>query len=253
MAGEIEGVAVVVPVHNEAELLGRCLDALDVAVTHAEARGIRCAVRIVLDDCSDDSAMIAARHRFPTPPVDAACVGQARAHGVESALRELDGIPAHRVWIANTDADSAVPPNWITMQCELAAAGADVFIGTVRPDFADLTRSHRREWLRTQSPGAPNGQVHGASLGVRADVYSAAGGFHAVAEHEDVELIDRCRVLDVRLCASDDAEVLTSGRFVGRTAGGYAGYLRAQADLLSRSSGRRSGRSGTLAATHAES
>ena len=33
---------------------------------------------------------------------------------------------------------------------------------------------------------------------------------------------------------SDDAEVLTSGRFVGRTPGGYAGYLRDQDRMLRR-------------------
>ena len=147
-------------------------------------------------------------------------------------MRELDGTPAKQVWIANTDADSAVPPNWIVAQCDLAAAGADVFIGTVRPDFSDLSRRHQRHWLRTHSSGTPNGHVHGASLGIRADVYVAAGGFGSVDEHEDVELVQRCRLLGARVRASDSAEVLTSGRLVGRTPGGYADYLRVQAEAL---------------------
>ena len=222
----------VVPVHNEAELLDRCLTALGAAVATAAGRGIRCVVRIVLDDCTDGSALIAAAHPFPTMAVSAARVGDARARGVEAAMRELRRIPRQRVWIANTDADSAVPPNWIVAQCDLAAAGADVFIGTVRPDFADLSPRHQRHWLRTHSAGAPNGHVHGASLGIRADVYAAAGGFEAVEEHEDVELVQRCRLLGANLHASASAEVLTSGRFIGRTPGGYAGYLRAQAEIL---------------------
>ena len=107
-----------------------------------------------------------------------------------------------------------------------------VFVGTVRPDFADLDPRHQRHWHATHTPGVPNGHVHGASLGVRAAVYFEAGGFKAAPEHEDVSLVDRCRRLGGVVVASDDAEVLTSGRTVGRTPGGYAGYLREQALAL---------------------
>src|SRR6478736_4207098 len=48
-------VVVAVPVHNEAELLDRCLSALSVAAATAARRGIRCVVRIVLDGCTDGS------------------------------------------------------------------------------------------------------------------------------------------------------------------------------------------------------
>jgi glycosyltransferase involved in cell wall biosynthesis len=231
---DVRAVVVVVPVHNEAELLGRCLAALDAAVAAAEVRGIRCVVRIVLDACTDESAVIAAHYRFPIIALDVCRVGEARARGIRAAMRELADVPAGRVWIANTDADSAVPPNWITVQADLAERGGEVFVGTVRPDFADLSPQHRRHWLRTHPPGTPNGHVHGANLGMRADIYAAAGGFQSMVEHEDVELIQRCERLGAALHASDTAEVLTSGRFVGRTPGGYAGYLRTQAAALIR-------------------
>ncbi|GAA1952396.1 glycosyltransferase [Microbacterium deminutum] len=232
--GEVSAVIVVVPVHNEEALLDRSLTALAAAVATAAGCGIRCAVRIVLDDCTDGSAAVAGVHPIPTMVLASARVGEARAQGIEAAKQELAGTAADRVWIANTDADSAVPPNWIVAQSHAAARGADVFVGTVRPDFADLSGPHRRHWLRTHSPGVPNGHVHGANLGVRASFYAAAGGFGALAEHEDVDLVDRCRLLGANICASDAAEVLTSGRFVGRTPGGYAGYLRAQAGLVGR-------------------
>ena len=231
-SGGVDAVGVVVPVHNEAELLDRCLAALGVAVETAAGRGIRCEVCIVLDDCTDDSAAIAAAYPFPTEAVAAASVGRARAHGVQAVLSALMGVPGERVWLANTDADSAVPPNWIVAQCELAAEGADVFVGTVRPDFADLSRRHRRHWRQTHFRGSPNGHIHGASLGMRAGVYEAAGGFDAIEEHEDVLLVERARALGAAVRASDSAEVLTSGRFVGRTPGGYAGHLREQARML---------------------
>jgi GT2 family glycosyltransferase len=233
-ADAVSEVIVVVPVHNEAELLDRCLTALGAAVASARRRAIACDVMIVLDECTDGSADIARTHPFPVAHVTARTVGAARAHGVATLLARLGSADPHDVWIANTDADSAVPANWIVSQCELAAQGADVVLGTVRPDFADLTPRHRRHWLDTHAPGAPAGNVHGANLGVRADVYLAAGGFDAVAEHEDVGLVARARALGARVSASDDAEVLTSGRHVGRTPGGYAAFVRELAVELNR-------------------
>ncbi|PPF86713.1 hypothetical protein C5B96_04850 [Subtercola sp. Z020] len=130
------------------------------------------------------------------------------------------------MWIANTDADSAVPPTWLLEQLALAEHGADVMIGTVRPDFADLTPQQVDAWLATHVPGAANGHVHGANLGLRASLYERAGRFQPLDEHEDVDLVGRLRALDARIVPSAAAEVLTSGRQAGRTPGGYAGYLR---------------------------
>lgn len=227
----LRGVAVVVPVRNEERLLGPCLSALAVAVDNAVRAGIRCEVRVVLDACTDGSAEVAAAHRFPVLRSHAARVGVARSVGVADALASLTGVPLERLWVATTDADSCVPPNWLTHQRALSRR-ADVYVGTVRPDFADLTAAHRAEWLRTHIPGRPNGHVHGANLGMRASVYLAAGGFAPIAEHEDVDLVARSRALGAAVTASDRADVLTSGRTEGRTPGGYAGFLRLQADEL---------------------
>lgn len=231
MTGAVRAVVVVVPVHDEAALLEGCLTALEAAVAAAR---ITCVVRIVLDACTDASAHIAERHPFPVVRVEANAVGAARASGVRAALAALPHVPPHRVWIANTDADSAVPVNWITLQLELAAAGADVVVGTVRPDFDDLTEEHRRLWLDTHETGRPNGHTHGANLGVRASTYLQASGFGDLVEHEDVRLVEACRAAGAVVTASDAAEVVTSGRFTGRTPGGYAGYLRDQARHLPR-------------------
>ena len=228
----VAAALVVIPAHDEAELLDRCLGSIAVAVRHAAERGIRCEVRVVLDDCRDECDEVAARHPFPVLEIGARRVGTARAAGIEHGLAALGQIDDRRIWIANTDADSEVPPNWITAQCDAADDGTDVFVGTVRPDFDDLSPEHRRHWLRTHSPGEPNGHVHGASLGLRASMYRAVGGFDDVREHEDVYLVKRCRALGAVIHASDHAEVVTSGRFVGRTPGGYAGYLRQQAQLF---------------------
>jgi glycosyltransferase involved in cell wall biosynthesis len=225
----IEAIVVVVPVHDEAALLDRCLRALAAAVAAVE---VPCEVRVVLDACTDGSAVVAARHPFPVLHADARSVGHARASGVRDALAGLGEASADRVWIANTDADSAVPVNWLRVQLDEAAAGADVVVGTVRPDFDDLSPVHRTLWVETHVRGMPNGHTHGANLGLRASTYRAAGGFAPVGEHEDVHLVDACRRIGASIVASDAAEVMTSGRFVGRTPGGYAGYLRDQARRL---------------------
>lgn len=229
----VSALVVVVPVRDEAERLDRSLAALGSAVWTARRRGLRCVVRVVLDACTDESPQVAARHPFSVVHSDAGVVGTARAVGVASALRDLGGVPRNRVWIANTDADSAVPPNWLVSFADLAEAGADVVLGTVRPDFTELSAQYRANWLRTHVPGSPAGNVHGANLGIRASTYAASGGFAAVAEHEDVMLIDRCRRLRARIVASDAAEVTTSGRTEGRTPGGYASFIRQQERVLS--------------------
>ncbi len=227
--GPIEAVVVVVPVHDEAALLDACLNALTAAIAAVD---VPCEVRVVLDACTDESAAVAARHPYPILHVHARAVGEARATGIRDAIAAVASARTERVWIANTDADSAVPVNWLRVQLAEADAGADVVVGTVRPDFEDLSPAHRALWLETHTPGRPNGHTHGANLGVRASTYAAAGGFAAVGEHEDVQLVDGCRRIGAAIVACDRAEVITSGRFVGRTPGGYAGYLRQQARMV---------------------
>jgi GT2 family glycosyltransferase len=219
----IDAVAIIVPVHDEEELLAACLAAVATA-THATA--VRVTTFVVLDACTDLSASIAEHYAVETLAVHARNVGVARETGVAAALAHFADVPAERLWTAHTDADSVVPDTWLTHQLDLAHAGADVVVGTVRPDFDDLSDEQRIAWLATHTPGVANGHVHGANLGVRASTLLAAGGFEPIAEHEDVRLVDRARAEGARIVASDGAWVRTSGRGKGRTPGGYARYLR---------------------------
>jgi glycosyltransferase involved in cell wall biosynthesis len=231
------GVAVVVPARDEQELIERCLASVAVARRRlAEERPeARVVVVVVADGCSDDTVRLArAVPGVAVLETSVHNVGLARSAGVEWALAELrtagdgaaaDAVPAARLWIANTDADSQVPPTWLTSQLDEADAGADVVVGTVRPDFADLSDEQIAAWTARHTPGRPNGHVHGANLGVRASRYADAGGFGDLDLHEDVSLVGRLRSAGATLLASEAGEVLTSGRRVGRTRGGYAGYL----------------------------
>ncbi|MBD7917448.1 glycosyltransferase [Cellulomonas sp. Sa3CUA2] len=229
-------VAVVVPVRDEEALLGRCLLALGTARDALLARG-GCTVDVVvvLDACRDASADVVARYvrarrragadaGVRALHLEAGDVGTARRTGVDDALAGAD-LP--RTWLACTDADSQVGPDWLVEHVRLADAGADVVVGTVHPDPADLSDAQWKTWRATHVPGLPNGHVHGANLGVRASAYARAGGFLPAREHEDVDLVARLRVTGAHVVASDAVDVRTSGRPVGRTPGGYAGHLAA--------------------------
>ncbi|GIG34702.1 glycosyltransferase [Cellulomonas pakistanensis] len=219
----IERVLVVVPVHDEEELLAGCLTSVGVA---AAAAGVPVDVLVALDDCRDGSAAVARAAGVRTVAVRAGAVGAARAAGITAGLARHADDP-RALWLACTDADTVVPAHWLRGHRALADGGADVVVGTVRPDPRDLTPRQLAAWRATRVPGRPNGHVHGANLGVRADAYLRAGGFAGLVEHEDVDLVARLRADPaVVVRASDEVDVVTSGRLVGRTPGGYAGYLR---------------------------
>ncbi|MCB7135548.1 glycosyltransferase [Cellulosimicrobium marinum] len=233
-SGPVEAVLVVVPAHDEEALLPACLAGLRRSTDRLAAvrPEIAVSVVVVLDGCTDGSAGVvhdAGLTAIETPRVG---VGRARAAGVETAARGMgNGIgngAAHeeRTWLACTDADSVVPEHWLLRHVELAEAGADVVVGTVRPRLADLSADRAAVWRATHVPGHANGHVHGANLGLRLSVYRAAGGFAPVAEHEDVALVAAARRTGARLVPDAACEVLTSARLVGRTPGGYARHLR---------------------------
>jgi len=228
MRPRIEHVVVVVPARDEEALVGRCLGALQAARQAARAvlPGLTVDLVLVLDLCTDGTRSVALGHLdVRLVDLDAGRAGAARAAGVRDAL-DRSTSDADRTWLASTDADSVVPEGWILEQVRLADAGADVVVGTVRPDPTDLTPTQVAAWRATRVPGRPNGHVHGANLGVRADAYLRADGFPDLPEHEDVALVAALAASGARVVATDACDVLTSGRLIGRTPGGYAGYLR---------------------------
>jgi len=116
-------VGIVVPAHNEQELLPECLAALRCAATAVD---VPVQVLVVLDMCTDrtaditgDTAVLAVWERN---------VGAARRAGFAHLLLELG---AGQVWLATTDADSQVPPTWLADQLAHARCGADGVAGMV--------------------------------------------------------------------------------------------------------------------------
>ncbi len=211
----IAHLGVVIPARDEEELIGRCLAGVLAA---RAAVGVRVTVVVVADGCRDRTVEIARTAGVEVLEVDASNVGVARAEGVEHVLA------AGADWIACTDADSVVPSNWLTEQLRLSET-ADLVLGTVRPDPAELGSAQAAAWERSRAD-ADRDRVYGASLGIRASAYRQVGGFRALAEHEDVDLVGRLRAAGARSVVTAAAEVVTSGRLVGRTPGGFARFLR---------------------------
>lgn len=220
----------VVPVHDEEELLPRCLAAVQAA---AVGCGVPVHVVVVLDACTDGSAALAAAAgELATSTalltVDLGCVGAARALGCRVVLDRL-GVAG--TWLANTDADSVVPPDWLVRGLGYAEAGYDAVAGTVvvdewSPHDADV----RSAYLAGYQNRWGHRHVHGANLGVSAEAYAAVGGFGPVVCHEDAGLVAELEAAGRTVAWADDLPVLTSGRTTGRTPGGFSGYLRSLSD-----------------------
>jgi glycosyltransferase involved in cell wall biosynthesis len=225
----INGVTVVIPARNEEARLGACLESVRGAIAELrEWSSDRIAVRTVvaLDSCTDGSLDIVCQYpEFARVEMAVANVGAARAIAI-SRGRELLPTRATRTWIANTDADSTVPAHWLVDQVALADSGFDVVVGSVEPVREELSTTQLLAWEAGHPDGPSVGHIHGANLGVRVSTYLRAGGFSAVPEHEDVNLVDAMVAAGARITSTAAATVVTSGRSHGRTPSGYAGYLR---------------------------
>jgi glycosyltransferase involved in cell wall biosynthesis len=218
----IDRIGVVVPVNNEQDTLLQCLDALSLAVARVT---IPVTVIIVLDACTDDSASVAAEFStagMETIAVDAHCVGSARAAGVSEILRRHG---ESGTWLATTDADSAVPQNWLTAQQRHAEAGARVVAGTVRvEDWADRSSTVAAK-VRRDYRAVSHRHIHGANLSFAASAYRAAGGFQSVTCNEDVLLVDAFEANGEPIAWAVDLAVATSARRRARAPMGFANYL----------------------------
>lgn len=225
----ISEVVVVIPAKDEEELLPRCLESVSVAtrVLAEAAPAVRTRVTVVLDGCSDGSAaVVSGWPQVRAVEAEAGSAGAARHLGILHALSCVES-RNDRVWIATTDADSRVPSDWLVEQLALAESGVGLVLGTVVPDPADLEPDRLAAWHGAHRLADGHSHVFGANLGVRADVYAAAGGFPPQLSGEDQTLALAAKALGVRWRATDSCRVVTSGRLRGRAPGGFADYLAA--------------------------
>ncbi len=222
-------MAVVVPARNEADRLPRCLNALMAADSFLRAgdAGVNATrMVVVLDRCTDASeSLLADWPAFEVLISDEGNVGAARAAGIDHLLADHADKRPRPDWIACTDADSAVPADWLVTQLRHAGDDTDLLLGLVSPDPAELSAHLLRRWKAAHHLADGHHHVHGANLGVRTAMYRQVGGFQPVAVHEDVMLADRIALMGGRVVRTASSPVLTSARTTGRAPGGMAGYL----------------------------
>ena len=230
-------LAVVMPVHNEEQHLERALAGVRVAGNllqqHHPAAGVSFVV--VLDSCTDNSARVAAGFartdsRFALLDVAFRSVGKSRRAGIRALLTDAAfadmRAAAGQLWLANTDADSRVPENWLLRQLELANSGADAVLGSVEPDPDGMDPELLRRWHAKHPIEEDHPHVYGANFGVRASAYVLAGGFPLQRSHEDKVLVERLRRRGFKVVSTDSIRVLTSGRTHARAPKGFGAYLR---------------------------
>lgn len=229
MRGRPTHVAVVIPARDEEHSIADTLGSVRTAVRRLPA-DTTTDVIIVADACTDttaDRARVALDDvEAVVREVDLAAAGAARRVGTEVALARSPAA-ASRTWIASTDADTLVPPTWLTHQLRLARAGAVAVAGVVDLRFDDgidhlLLERFVTSYGRARSGMHPH--VHGANLGFRGDAYLTVGGWSTDATGEDVDLWNRLR-RNGRGVAVADLRVQTSARLLGRAPAGFADDL----------------------------
>lgn len=212
-------IGVVVPAHDEEALLPACLDALRVAGTHPLLRGEAVRVLVVLDCCSDDTSTVVEAAAVDSLTIAQRNVGKARAAGADRLLQ------AGARWLAFTDADTRVAPDWLVAQLE---AGAPVVCGTIGIDEWNLhPPALGARFVSQYQDRDGHRHVHGANLGLSRDAYLAVGGFPPLPVHEDRDLVAALQRAGISIAWSARPRVWTSTRTTARAPDGFAGALRA--------------------------
>ncbi|HYZ54957.1 MAG TPA: glycosyltransferase [Streptosporangiaceae bacterium] len=220
----INALGIVVPAHDEEELLPSCLAALSRAARAVTAlRGISVRTVVTADACSDDTAAIARRAGTTVVEIGARNVGVARAAGLREILRRSRPGGPRGLWLTTTDADSVVPPHWLSEQVRYADDGWEAVVGTVAvADWTGHTPATASEFARQY--GVWRGwhpHVHGANLGFSAQAYLAAGGFPPLRTAEDHALVSALRAQGRRVLHTPELRVVTSARTRYRAPGGF--------------------------------
>ena len=224
-------VGVIVPAQNEQATIERCVTSI-IAAHEACGRLAELWIVVAADSC-DDETVVRARRAVGTHGQVVECLvrspGSARRLGAAAAMAHFEHVDTQRIWLANTDADTHVPGNWLRRHLDLAEEGAVGVAGIVELDDAQELRADvirlYRETYELRADGTHD-HVHGANLGVRGDAYLAVGGWSTLALAEDHCLWRRLLLGGWRLRSCVNSVVVTSARLHGRAIGGFADTLR---------------------------
>jgi glycosyltransferase involved in cell wall biosynthesis len=232
-------VGIVVPAQNEEDTIAECIGSILGSCRHAKLEAFR--IVVVADSCRDSTAVRAQRALGDYGELlecEAKSAGTARRLGVEAVLRYFERRAPSQIWLANTDADTTVPLNWLSVQLKLADSGTTGIAGIVRLPENGAVAAHEayRNTYLTAADGT-HSHVHGANLSVRADAYLDAGGWSHLALAEDHCLWQRLRGRGWRVCSPISSVVVTSARLKGRAPGGFADVLRTNIEAVGAGAG----------------
>ncbi|MBE7216926.1 MAG: glycosyltransferase [Caulobacteraceae bacterium] len=247
-------LVVAVPVKDEVERIGLCLDAL---ASQEEVEPSDLAVVLMLNNTTDGTADLV-RELAPHAAfaihlcqveLDAthANAGWARRLAMDTAA----DLAAPGALLLTTDADTLVNGDWIAANRREIAKGVDAVAGYVMADpmelmqlgAAILDRGHL-EWQYQQlaaelvarvdqeahDPWPRHNQNCGASAAITLDAYRRIGGLPPKPVGEDRALFEKVREVDGRVRHSLDVQVVTSARTDGRACGGLGDELRLRTD-----------------------
>jgi len=248
---------VAIPARNEERDLPACLEALAQQTAVDGGKTPAFGVLLLLNNCDDSSAEIAARFaRRLAPPFRVVSrplspgeshAGGARRLAMDLAADWLQRDGASPRLLLTTDADSRVAPTWVAENLAAIASGAEAVAGDIELDASDHARLpaalHARGALEDRygrqlieigalldpeahNPWPHHATISGASLGVTLAAYRRIGGLPAMPIGEDKALVQALRREDIRVRFAPGVRVVTSGRLTGRAAGGTADTIR---------------------------
>ena len=241
MSPSPDAIGVIVPAHNEQDLLPACLASVRRAALQLPGTPVHLVV--VADACQDRTAEAAQRGGASLVTISARSAGAARAAGAREVLRLTGNLAPAHVWLATTDADTLVPACWLRQQARYASQGWDAIVGTIRvaewSGYPPGMRSLFQERYEADEPRNPDEReipgnaaasqhthVHGANLGFRASAYLRAGGFPALPTAEDHALVGALAAGGSRVLRTRALPVVTSARRDSRAPDGFGHYLR---------------------------
>lgn len=245
-----------IPVRDEAERIGACLEALGAQAGIAPGSS---AVVLLVNNSSDGTIEVvrelAPRLAVPLRMVERnspdANAGWARRGAMDAAADWLEEAGSTDGVILTTDADSRVPPNWIALNLAAIAAGADGVAGQIALDEADEARlpaslrargllEETYERLLTELSARIDPERHdpwpthwsqsGASLAVTLAAYRRVDGMPAIALGDDRAFVSRLRAANLVVRHKPEIVVATSGRLEGRAKGGVADTMRVRCE-----------------------
>jgi glycosyltransferase involved in cell wall biosynthesis len=251
-------LTIAIPARNEERLILATLEALTAQITieGSPLPSDLFDVIVFANNCSDATAAAARAFAESHPrlalsvvcgelPAGRAHVGMARKLVMDLAASRFLAAGMTRGFVATTDADTLVEPDWIA-NVLFESKNVDAVAGHVTIAESDLAtllapvrflyareRAYRRALAEVSSaldplsydPAPRHASFVGASFAVASDTYVAAGGVPVLPVLEDRAFFEALCRIDARVRHSLRVRAQTSGRRISRVDGGFGSFV----------------------------